>query len=431
MNKFVILPHQLFDIQYLDKESYIYVLYEHPQYFTKYNFNKKKLILHHASMQYYYDYLKSKKFKVQYIHYNEKFDIKDYTLFDPIDKLELENNYTLLESPNFLLNKEIYENYRKKTKSFFFNAFYNYGKEQINVIPDIKSQDKFNREPINIEIEEQTFPSNSSDEKYIKKGIAYVNKHFDSNYGNTDNFIYPISHKNAKKFLKDFIKNKFENFGTYQDAIMKDRSYLYHSLLSSSLNIGLLNPSEIIEIIMPLKDKIPLNSFEGYIRQLFWREYQRYCYIYFNFRNKQYFNNTKNLTKDWYTGTLGIEPVDNAIKRAFDTAYLHHIERLMVLGNFMNLSGIKPIEGYKWFMEFSIDSYEWVMEQNVLDMVFFVSNGKTMRRPYASSSNYILKMSNYKKGPWADKWNKLYDDFIIRNKDKLYKYRYFFKNLKV
>ena len=182
---------------------------------------------------------------------------------------------------------------------------------------------------------------------------------------------------------------------------------------------------------MPLKDKIPLNSFEGYIRQLFWREYQRYCYIYFNFRNKQYFDNTKNLTKDWYTGTLGIEPVDNAIKRAFDTAYLHHIERLMVLGNFMNLSGIKPIEGFKWFMEFSIDSYEWVMEQNVLDMVFFVSNGKTMRRPYASSSNYILKMSNYKKGPWADKWNKLYDDFIIRNKDKLYKYRYFFKNLKV
>ena len=123
MNKFVILPHQLFDIQYLDKESYIYVLYEHPQYFTKYNFNKKKLILHHASMQYYYDYLKSKKFKVQYIHYNEKFDIKDYTLFDPIDKLELENNYTLLESPNFLLNKEIYENYRKKTKVSFLMLF--------------------------------------------------------------------------------------------------------------------------------------------------------------------------------------------------------------------------------------------------------------------------------------------------------------------
>ena len=99
----------------------------------------------------------------------------------------------------------------------------------------------------------------------------------------------------------------------------------------------------------------------------------------------------------------------------------------MVIGNYMNLSGIHPSEGFKWFMEFSCDSYEWVMKQNVLDMVFFVTGGMTMKRPYISSSNYILKMSNYIKGIWSEKWNDLYHKFIKKNKKKLYKYRYYYK----
>ena len=97
---------------------------------------------------------------------------------------------------------------------------------------------------------------------------------------------------------------------------------------------------------------------------------------------------------------MGIKPIDDLIHKAFDTAYLHHIERLMFVGNFMNLSEINPQQGFKWFMEFSIDSYEWVMYQNVYDMVFFATEGMTMRKPYISSSNYVLKMSSYKKGEW-------------------------------
>jgi deoxyribodipyrimidine photolyase-related protein len=200
-------------------------------------------------------------------------------------------------------------------------------------------------------------------------------------------------------------------------------------LLSTSINIGLLQPIEIIKEILQYND-IPINSLEAFIRQLFWREYQRYCYKYYNFDNKNYFGNKKKLSKEFYNGTTGILPVDNCIKYGFDTGYLHHIERLMVVGNYMNLYGIHPHEGYKWFMEFSCDSYEWVMHQNVLDMVFFVSNGDTMRRPYISSSNYILKMSNYKKDKWCDEWDKLYDNFLKKNKHKLWKYRYYFRGLK-
>jgi deoxyribodipyrimidine photolyase-related protein len=102
----------------------------------------------------------------------------------------------------------------------------------------------------------------------------------------------------------------------------------------------------------------------------------------------------------------------------------------MVIGNFMSLSGIDPREGHKWFMEFAIDSYLWVMHQNVYDMVFFVTGGKTMRRPYMSSSNYILTMSNFKRGEWVQKWNNLYDSFLKNNKTKLWKFRYFFRGLK-
>ena len=135
------------------------------------------------------------------------------------------------------------------------------------------------------------------------------------------------------------------------------------------------------------KLNLKLFSFEGYVRQLFWREYQRYCYMYYPWEGKNYFGHKGKLGKKWYTGDLGIAPVDDAIKMAFDNGYLHHIYRLMVVGNYMNLTGISPMEGFKWFMEFSCDSYEWVMYQNVLDMVFFVSGGLTMRKPYASSND--------------------------------------------
>nr|QFG74719.1 MAG: deoxyribodipyrimidine photo-lyase-related protein [Megaviridae environmental sample] len=425
---FLILPHQLFNKKYLDKENN-YIIYEHPQYFKKYNFNKKKLVLHRASMKYYYDYLKDNNFKVKYFNFDERPKLEEYLLFDPVDKVKLYGEYTFLDTPNFLLNKELIEKYRDKTDKFLFTNFYMWSKKELDIYPKLKSKDSMNRKRFKDDIEIPDLPSNKSDEEYIKPAINYVNKHFKNNYGNTDNFIYPVKHSTAKRWVNDFIKKRFEYFGPYQDFVKKDENFMFHSILSSSINIGLINPLEIIDEIGEVKSKIPINSFEGYLRQLFWREYQRYTYIYADF-DRNYFGNRKKLTKDWYEGTLGIEPVDDLIKSGFETAYMHHIGRLMFVGNFMNLSGISPKEGFKWFMEFSIDSYEWVMHQNVLDMVFFVTAGQTMRKPYISSSNYILKMSEYKKGEWSEKWNELYNKFLKKNKKKLWKFRYSFPTLK-
>lgn len=398
---FIILPTQLFSKEYVPK-NYTYILWECPLYFTKYKFNKKKLLLHRESMKYYQKYIGAK-----YVGFNE--DITPYTsnfhMFDSIDDfklLKIRQPQKIYESPNFILNTSEYTMYRQKTDKFFFSAFYKWSKTLKNIIPDIPSQDKHNRKRLR-EYKEQKVKVYNIQEK------EYIETHFPNNPGNTDNFIFPTNHKDARKALKNFIENKLVNFGPYQDFINKDDEFMFHSLLSPCLNIGLLQPMEIINTVMGYTG-IPINSLEGYIRQLFWREYQRYTYIYLykNGPEFNYFNNTKKLTKNWYNGSTGILPVDDAIVKGFESGYLHHIYRLMVIGNFMNLYGIDPKEGFKWFMEFSCDSYIWVMCQNVYGMAFYADGGKTMRRQYISSSNYILKMSNYPRGEWCDIWDSLY-----------------------
>jgi deoxyribodipyrimidine photolyase-related protein len=319
-----------------------------------------------------------------------------------------------------------------------------WSKKELNIIPKIKSQDKLNRQkPKNIICVSQPYVDvavRKDISKYIDEASKYVEKHFKNNCGvikvnnarvsGNDNdsidFIYPITHTDSIKWLEHFIKNKLKNYGNYQDYIDKNNRHLCHSLMSALINIGLINPRDIIDILEKERKTrdIPMNSYEGFIRQLFWREYQHLCYLYVDFSGN-YFGNNKLLGKEWYSGNTGIIPVDDSIREAFDTGYLHHIKRLMVIGNYMNLCNIKPSEGFRWFMEFSCDSYEWVMYQNVYDMVFFSTGGKTMRRPYISSSNYILNMSNYSKDSWCEIWNTKYRTFIYKNKKKLWKYRYY------
>ena len=437
---FVILPHQMFcDKCYknakINLKAKKVLLWEHPQYFTKYHYNKKRLLMHRAAMKVYHDELKKQGVNVEYCEFHKKPSteyLKEYLMFHPVDKLKLPGKPEYLESPNFLLTLDNFEAFRKKSDKFFFNSFYMWGKEIADIIPGVKSLDKVNRKRMPKDMKVPKLPSNGGkkEKEYINEARSYVEKHFSKNYGTCDDFQLPISRNIARKWLKDFIDHKFKHFGDYEDFINQEEAYLYHSVLSSSINMGLLNPSEILDEIKKVKSKVSLNNFEGYVRQLFWREYQRYCYMYYPWEGKNYFGHKGKLSKKWYTGDLGVEPVDDAIKMAFNNGYLHHIYRLMVVGNYMNLTGISPKEGFRWFMEFSCDSYEWVMYQNVLDMVFFVSGGATMRKPYASSSNYILKMSNYKKSEWCDIWDKAYQNFMKKHKDKLWKFRYHFPGLK-
>jgi len=431
MSTLVIFPNTLFHKKHIPKEVKKIIIWEHPHYFTKYRYNKKRLVLHRASLQYYYDKIKDSSYSTKYVEYGEKHRLpKEYIYFDPVDRIKLPPGGNKIDSPNFLLSTELIQEYRKKTKSFFFNGFYMWSKLKLNIIPSIKSQDSKNRKTVPKGLPIPQLPSlGTIDKTYINNAESYVERNFPNNYGSVEGLNFPVTHATATRWLSQFITKKLKKFGDYQDYTLKDENYMFHSCLSSSINMGLLNPSEIILELSKIKETIPLNSYEGLIRQYFWREYQRYCYVYLNeWHGENYFGSKGKLSKKWYDGTTGIDPVDDSIKEAFNTGYLHHIRRLMIVANYMNLSNINHEQGRKWFTEFALDSYDWVMYQNI-DMGFFASGGKTSHKPYISSSNYVIKMSNYRKGPWSDTWDKLYKKFIQKNKQKLWKYRYHFPTL--
>jgi deoxyribodipyrimidine photolyase-related protein len=188
------------------------------------------------------------------------------------------------------------------------------------------------------------------------------------------------------------------------------------------LNIGLLSPSQIIDkaIAYARDHDIPVNSLEGFVRQILgWREYIRAVYTAKGTteRKKNYWSHQRKIPPSFWSGTTGIVPVDDAIKRLLSTGYNHHIERLMVLGNFMLLCEFDPDEVYKWFMEMYIDSYDWVMVPNVYGMSQYADGGMMSTKPYISGSNYIMKMSNYAKGEWSEIWDALFWRFIYKHKE--------------
>jgi deoxyribodipyrimidine photolyase-related protein len=188
------------------------------------------------------------------------------------------------------------------------------------------------------------------------------------------------------------------------------------------MNVGLISPVEVIETSLNYakNNNIPINSTEGFIRQIIgWREFIRGIYITKGSyeRTNNFWGFDRKLPSSFYNGTTGIEPFDDSVKKLSKTGYVHHIERLMIIGNFMLLCEIDPNEVYKWFMEFSIDSYDWVMVPNVYGMSQFADGGIMSTKPYISGSSYIIKMSDYKKGDWSKIWDALFWNFINNHKD--------------
>ena len=262
--------------------------------------------------------------------------------------------------------------------------------------------------------------------KKIKAAATYVDCNFPDAIGNKGPFLYPFTFAEAEKTLSDFIENRLALFGDYEDAILKNESFLFHSVLTPALNIGLITPQQMIEKVMTAweKKKIPLNSAEGFLRQIIgWREFIRACYLLkgSSQRTKNHFQHKKSLPKGFWDGTTGIEPIDATIKKILDTGYCHHIERLMVLGNFLLLTETDPNAVYDWFMRYFVDAYDWVMVPNVYGMSQYADGGLITSKPYISGSNYLLKMSDYKKGRWSDIWDGLFWRFLEKHKDLISK----------
>ena len=250
----------------------------------------------------------------------------------------------------------------------------------------------------------------------------YVEINFENNLGEiSENQLYPTDYKSAKIWFKNFLISRFEEFGIYEDAVLTKESIINHSILSPLLNSGLLNPNEVLKTTIDFykKNNIPINSAEGFIRQIIgWREFIRGVYFSKGSeeRTKNYWGFKRKIPNSFYDGTTGINPVDYTIKKVNKTGYANHIERLIILGNFMVLCEFDPDDVYRWFIELFIDSYDWVMVPNVYGMSQYADGGLMSTKPYISSSNYIIKMSDYKKGEWSEIWDGLFWSFMDKQR---------------
>ncbi|MBD62630.1 MAG: cryptochrome/photolyase family protein [Gammaproteobacteria bacterium] len=247
---------------------------------------------------------------------------------------------------------------------------------------------------------------------------------FPNSIGDLENFNWAVTHTQARNQLKTFLKNYFRSFGDFQDAIDQNNTTLFHSLLSPYINCGLLDPMECIVDAVGFFNKkennIPLNALEGFVRQILgWREFIRGVYWdnMPQYKKMNFWSHKNTLHENWYSGETGIPPLDDAIKESSHTGYTHHINRLMIISNLMNLSNIRPDEVYKWFMEMYVDSADWVMVPNVYGMGTYADGGIFSTKPYICGSSYMLRMSNYKKGEWCDAVDGLYWRFIENNRD--------------
>jgi deoxyribodipyrimidine photolyase-related protein len=319
---------------------------------------------------------------------------------------------TLLNDPHFLTTHEQFAEFAAEKPKLFFTEFYIRQRRRLGILLDQRGQpsggqwsfDPENRKKLPRSISIPATKKLTRSANFVRTEQE-ISQQFPQACGNLTSFNYPIDRTEAFACLNDFLDHRFQLFGDYEDAIHSDESVLFHSLLTPALNIGLLSPREVVDAALARADEVPLNSLEGFVRQVIgWREYIRGVYHILGRRQRggNFWEHTQPIPTAFYTGETGVEPVDVVIRRVLRYAYCHHIERLMILGNFMLLCEINPNEVYRWFMELFIDAYDWVMVPNVYGMSQFADGGTITTKPYISGSSYVRRMSNFRSGSWCE-----------------------------
>lgn len=445
----LVFPHHLFEHNPAAGEGRVHYVIEESLFFNQFPFHKQKLIFHRATMKEYARFLMKKGYTVKYIqavqpecdirtlitalaaegvHTLHFCEVTDNWLNKRIiaSAKKYKLNLRTYATPLFLSSSEELTDYYRNSKRLFQTDFYIHQRKTKNILIteagkpeggkwsfDAENRERYPRAAVPPRVK---FPAGG---ECLTEAIAYCSENFPASYGElpADTF-YPVTFKDAQQFLDAFIEERLEHFGIYEDALVAGEHFLHHSVLTPSLNCGLLTPAQITESVLEAynrKPELPLNSVEGFIRQVVgWREFIRYVYVFRGTRQRttNYFNFTRSLPESMWNGTTGIYPVDNVIKKLLATGYSHHIERLMVLGNFMLLCEFNPDEVYRWFMTMYIDSYDWVMVPNVYGMSQFADGGLMATKPYISGSNYLMKMGDYPKGDWQKIWDALFWRFI-------------------
>ncbi len=427
----LIYPHQLYEFHPgLNRKHHI-ILVQDPLYFTQYKFHTQKVMLHLNSMRYYRSWLVAQGYTVSTVESNRLkksgdianvlhemsicqvycCDLNDDWLDRRVKSALSSANIklTVLDDPGFLTPQVTVDQYTATKSKYRFIDFYIQQRRRTGILIE-------NGKP-----QGGKWTYDTDNRKKLPKGTivprtAQLNTPSDIGshlytLGAKSNLLYPSTHAEAKVWLNDFVDERLALFGDYEDSISASERILYHSVLTPMLNIGLITPQQIIDTVLLQKDRFPLNSLEGFIRQVIgWREFVRIVYRHSGKRQRKtnFFDFQESMPGCLYTGSTGIIPVDHVIRNILQTGYCHHIERLMILGNFMLLCRINPDAVYQWFMELFVDAYDWVMVPNVYGMSQYADGGLMTTKPYISGSAYIQKMSDYPKGEWCAVWDALY-----------------------
>lgn len=454
----LVLPHQLFEAHLEVAPGTVFVMIEHDLLFRQYPFHAQKLVLHRASMTRFRDRLEEAGHQVRYLatcrdsasreqlaEVVRELRPRRVTVYDVVDdwlSRDLtaalgDGGYELgpgdvLESPGFLTSRaaiaEFFDTVAGGTDGSRarMQHFYTWQRRRLDVLVEdgqpvggTWSFDEANRKKLP---RGHVVPPVPPLDRHpaVEEAIAWVGTEFPDAPGRADTFSWPTSHDEAEAAYEAFLSDRFAEFGPYEDAISAQHPFLFHSLLTPSLNCGLITAHHVLERALAAGQAVPLESLEGFVRQVIgWREYMRATYVRWGrrMRSGNHLGHTRPLAEGWWTAQTGLGPVDHVIGQVLENGYAHHIERLMVLGNAMTLLRTDPDEAYEWFMGMFIDAYDWVMVPNVYAMSQFAAGAAITTKPYVSGSNYLRRMSDLPAADWKEDWDALYWTFVRDHHD--------------
>ena len=337
-------------------------------------------------------------------------------------------DWQCLEDPGFLTSKGEFLDFAGARESLSMAQFYRHQRRRLDLLLvdgkkpvggkwsfDADNRKKLPKSQSVPELSTQTYST------ITLAALEEVAQRFSTHPGVAQQLWLPTQREDALSWLQAFVEQRLVGFGTFEDALSQRSATLFHSALSPLLNLGLLTPGEVLGAVVDASAQrgVPLNDLEGFVRQLVgWREFVRGVYERFG-QSMQAHNrraHTRRLTHHWHDATTGIAPLDAAIRHQLDLGFTHHINRLMVVANLMNLCEIQPTGVYDYFMCYYLDAYDWVMVPNVYGMGLTSDDGVFATKPYVCGSNYLLKMSDFPRGDWCDVLDGLYWRFVERNK---------------
>ncbi|WP_413162494.1 cryptochrome/photolyase family protein [Capilliphycus salinus ALCB114379] len=423
-------------------------------------YHRQKLVLVWSAMRHFADELRDAGWSVTYIITAESVEvplkkwIQDHKITQlrvmiPNDKpfqdlmatLNLSCPIDWRENNHFLWNETEFKQWSNRRKRLLMEDFYREGRQRFNILMEGKQPlgnrwnfDSENRKPPKGKLNPPR-PLWFEPDQITRAVIEQVNQLSLPLYGKIEPFGWAVTRQQALEVLHYFIEERLPNFGSYQDAMVTGEQTLWHALLSPYLNLGLLQPLEVIEAAEKayFDKNLPLNSVEGFIRQILgWREYLHGIYRVMNreYSQHNWFDHTQPLPEFfWDAKKTDINCLSQVLSQVETTGYAHHIQRLMILSNFALIAGLSPQEVENWFHAVFIDAYDWVMQTNVIGMGLFADGGILASKPYAASANYVNKMSDYCKscaynprsrtGENACPLNVFYWNFLDRHREKL------------